>query len=339
MSVIFCDSPHARNGATKFTSYSPSSIQAGVNPDGEDAYRFAASGSPAIFYRFTPVASCMINTRMRSSTLSGDANSTTSDVIAFYGDSGGTRHLTFCLLTDGSVRVRRGTGAGTILGTSAIGLVVANVWFDLEMRVTIADAGGRVQVWINGDSTPVIDFTGDTKNAGTNTTVDQVLWSRANTGNMEVSDLVVRDDTTFVGPLRVATSLPTGAGTHTDLTPSPAVANYLNVDEQTPDGATSFNAGVTEGDIDTYAMGDLPAGTWDVLAVQWTAHVQKSDAGAKFGRPVLRVGGTDYVGASQALPATYAARTEIFNTSPDTATTWTEAEVDALEAGIEVRDS
>lgn len=336
MPVLFMDTPDSREGATKWNDYDPS-IAAGVTPDGGDAYSYASSGSPATGKAITPTASVVVNCRMHNTTLSGDGDATNSDVLWFGTDAGATRHINFGFLTDGSVRIRRGAGTGTILATSAPGVLTASVWFDLEVRVTIADAGGRAQVWVNGAL--VIDFTGDTRNGGTSTLIDMVVWSRGNSGTQRAADFVIRDDTAPIGPCRVVALRPNGAGAHTDLTPTGAATNWEAVDEQTPDGLTSYNASALEGDIDTYTLGDLPAGTWDVIALQAVWQAAKSDANAKFARPVLRIGGTDYVGASQAVPASFGALRQVFNTSPDTAAAWTEAEVDALEAGIEVRDS
>ena len=63
--------------------------------------------------------------------------------------------------TNGSVDVRRGTG--TVLGTSAAGLVTANTWFYLEAKIFHANSGGTYTVRVN--NTQVINGSGDTNNA------------------------------------------------------------------------------------------------------------------------------------------------------------------------------
>jgi hypothetical protein len=331
------DSANGGDVASRWSS-ATLSIIAGASPSGRAAYRLTNSTGQTLGKNIPDTASLLVGWKGRLSALNND-NSGNTALFAIRSDSGSLTHLTFCTLSTGVVRIRRGTATGTILADSAIGIVSVDTWHHFEIRATIADSGGRVEVWV--DDVKVIDFTGDTRNGGTKTDIDNTGYGRTLGGNWDLSDISIASETTNYGVTMVAMSLPSGNGNSSGLTGSDAnqVDNYLHVDEATPDGNTSYVAGDTEGQKDTYALADLPSGTWDVIAVQTVLNAIKSDAGTRFMRPVLRSGTTDYPGASVAVAESYLSYLEVFTTDPDTAAAWTQSGVNALEVGPEVRDS
>lgn len=260
--------------------------------------------------------------------------------ISFYGDSGATQHITVvAALTNHRIEIRRGDAAGTLLASSANDVWADNGWFYLESAVTVADSGGTVEVRLNAGTTPVVSYTGDTKNGGTATTIDAVSWGAGNNTSF-IDDVYVTDSTgsspanTFLGDVRVVTVFPTGAGSSTGLTPSTG-SNWAAVDD-VPPSATDYSGSPTSGARDTYAAGDLPAGASTVYGARLVSYMHKSDAGAKSMKPAIKVGSTVYYGATQALAVSMTRYDDVFLTSPATSSAWTVSEINGAEIGAEV---
>ena len=68
-------------------------------------------------------------------------------------------------------RVRRGNAGGTVLGTTATGLIAINTWYYIELQVVLSDTVGVVNLTIDGTSRLALTSQ-DTKNAGTKTVFD-----------------------------------------------------------------------------------------------------------------------------------------------------------------------
>lgn len=258
--------------------------------------------------------------------------------IVFYGDAGITAHLSLRINADGTLKLCLGDG-GTTLATSTA--TVSNArWRYLEMSGTIADSGGRAIVKLDGVT--VIDFTGDTKNGGTNTTIDTVKFGASNNNSnapITWDDVYICDDTgltnnTFLGDVRVQTLLPTGAGASTQFTPSVGF-NWDNVNDA-PYVSTTYNSDSVSGHRDTYAMGDLLSGTGTIFGVQDVILALKSDAGAASIKAALKSGATVYYDATINLGTSLAGSSAIREVDPATSAAWTPTNVNALEFGAEV---
>lgn len=265
-----------------------------------------------------------------------------SGLLAFFGDSGTTQHLTLSSTdaTNGQLTLYRGAHGGTSLATASVPKIGAiNQWIYLEVSATIADSGGTCEVKVDG--TTVINFTGDTKNAGTATTIDAVaIFNTA----MWYDDWYILDDVdsgisgnplnTFLGERRVHTSLPSAAGSSTGWTPDSG-SNFARVNEQ-PYSATSnvqTNAAVA-GTRDMYTIADLPSNATSVTAVAVTVIAKKSDAGAASIKPSVRSGGTNYDGSTIALTPSDLTYQQRWSADPATGAAWTVSAVNAMEAGV-----
>ena len=90
-------------------------------------------------------------------------------------------------------------------------------------------------------------------------------------------DDVYVDVAEFYGDVNIDVIRPNGPST-SGWTPSPAVANWMNVDDITPDGDTSTVASTTVGDLDLYTMEAIPTGLV-IKAIQGIASVKKDTAG------------------------------------------------------------
>lgn len=73
-----------------------------------------------------------------------------------------------------------------------------------------------------------------------------------------------------------------------------------------------------------------------------TASYRINNAGGGAGqsaRPYVRIGGTDYFGASNSPGGTYTTYTHTWTTNPATGLAWTQGDLSALVAGLEIQDS
>lgn len=266
------------------------------------------------------------------------STSTLSWSLSFYGDSGVTQHITVQVSTGNVIEVRRGTTGGTLLATGTT--VLGTSWHYIECRVTIADSGGIVQVRLDGSTSNEINFSGDTKNAGTNTTIDAIGFGHAGSGTTTIADFHVKNtagsvNNTWLGDVCVRTIVPTGDGNQSGLTGSDgnSVSNWQQVDEL-PVSSTDYNGGTTAALSDTYGFGDLPAGVTTVYGVAVNAFWAKSDAGAASANVRTRVASTNYDGATQALTTSYVGYQEIREANPNTSAAWSASDVNGAEFGM-----
>ena len=103
-----------------------------------------------------------------------------------------------------------------------------------------------------------------------------------------------------------------------------------------PNDDTDYVQSDTVGHQDSYEMGDIPISGGTVQAVQWLARAKLDASGYGDFQRLLRQGGVDYNGAKDLHPdVSYKYFQEILEKAPDD-TEWTEAKVNALEAGMEV---
>jgi hypothetical protein len=259
----------------------------------------------------------------------------------------------FIILKDGTttqVRVEyatgilRITGPSGVLATGSTNLINGGVYY-VEFKATIADAiaANSCVLRLNGVVECTAPAGSDTK-ATANAFANSVTLMTAGANfvpQCAISDLYILDGTgavnnDFLGDKRVEPCFPAAAGTATNWTPTGAAANWDCVNEAVADGDTTYVAGATVGQYDTYALQDLVAGAAAVNGVQVRLVARKDDAGSRALAPALRVNGTNYDGATIALGDGYLPSTQAWDLNPDTAAAWTDAQVNALEAGVKL---
>lgn len=228
--------------------------------------------------------------------------------------------------------------------SSLFGVAQEDKWYDFFIVKTYHASTGSMKVWING----ALSLNLTSLNTGTIPTGSDLYFGgfgSTDVNSMWVMDIVMGDGSDspsadYPYSLQAHTLLPTGNGTTSGLTGSDTnqTDNYLLVDESDPDNA-DYCGSATEGNKDTYAMGDLSSTTEGVLAVIGENIQAKSDSGAKYMRSVLRTASTDYVGTSVALSESYTFTTYVWDENPNTVSAWTGTEANGIEFGAEVRDS
>ena len=228
---------------------------------------------------------------------------------------------------------RRG---GTQIATGTT-VYVTNEWLLVEVYVLINDSTGRVIVKINGVDLE-IDFTGDTRNAGTLGKIDR-LGAGSSVINVVTSgyfDDFVVDDAGWIGDTRIAGLSPDGAGNSAQWDPS-AGANYACVDEVPASDADYVSTNVND-EIDTYSLANLGVSPYSVKAVQVLARARKEGASTPQNIAlVVRTGSTDYPSSDQGLGTNFKGHVNLWEQNPNTAAAWTESDVNGLQPGVKSR--
>jgi hypothetical protein len=241
---------------------------------------------------------------------------------------------------DGSMSFKRGA---TVLETTDPGITSHDVWFYLELLVTIHGSTGSYEV--RKDGTTILSGSGvNTQNGGTAQANRLYLSGGASStgvsGGVHYDDLVIQSGaaSAFLGDCRVDTFLPDSDGASAQFTPSAGSDNYAMVDDATnPDLDTTNVESSTIGHIDLYGFPALSHTPAAIYAVQVSPMVNKTDSGFRSMKPVMRSGGVNYEGDEKSIGAdTFIWVPTIYEEDPDTSAAWTIAGVNALEAGQKV---
>jgi hypothetical protein len=239
---------------------------------------------------------------------------------------------------DGSFSVFVSTA--TLAFTTAVGLWVTSTHYLLELYLNIADAAGTLTLKVDGIQRGT--FSGDTK-PGADTQVDRISFQNNSAYNFYIDDFGLNDtaggvDDSWLGDGKIIGIKPNAAGNYTQWTPS-AGSNWQNVDEVPHTSDTDYNSESLASDKDSYNL-EACGLTSVTIKRAWIEMVARNTvADGSQARMFLRAGGTDYndsVGA-RTLTASYARYVSgQWTTDPSDAAAWTTADLDALEAGIEV---
>lgn len=238
---------------------------------------------------------------------------------------------------------------GSTLLVSLPGAYNPNLNHWLAVNVIAANAGGIIDVWldgarVNGLSGPGFPtFTGDTQQDAVNADWDHFGWggniapSSAGVnsgGNWYVDDVFVTDAVTGrITETYIIPIVPNGDSVPLTLTPNPVVAHYLNVDE-IPANDADYNGTSVSGDQDFYDMTAPPAGS-AVVAVNFCARATR-DGALTHGEVGITSGATTVYSAAAVLPASpsFLDMQVISEADPDTGVAWTNAGVAAVKAGF-----
>jgi len=239
-----------------------------------------------------------------------------------------------------------GTSAGTLLGSSSA-TIPADTWHLVEWRMQITSTSAGVsEVWLDGAR--VINFSGDNTNSA-NANVQSLrlgLITALNLANLSyaaIDDIAINDTSGTInngqiGDGRVVLLKPNGAGSNTAQTRggTDSGANWSQVDELPP-SLTDYVFSATAATRDTYALEDIPAGSWTVNCVEVVAFAANSDALTGSLGLTVKSGATTNEGTAQALTTTGAYYRQQYETDPNTTAAWSNAAVNALEVGTTVR--
>jgi hypothetical protein len=249
-------------------------------------------------------------------------------------------HLTLSVSNTGVLTVYRGTSGGTSLGASSAGAFdyLAGFAF-IEMKWTIDNSAGAVEVRVNGVAVIGPLTSQDTQNAGTASWNSVKFGAGNNAGSNDYDDFYALDGSgggtlaTFLGDVRVDTVYPTGNGNTSGSTPSTGTNRGTTVDEPSTTNTTYYNTLTAVNYKDTLTLTDAPNVGATPLGVQVNVYALKTDAGIGTLAPVLRHSGTDYDGTAKALNTSYGFNVcQAYGLNP-AGGAWTESDFNALEVG------
>ncbi len=129
---------------------------------------------------------------------------------------------------------------------------------------------------------------------------------------------------------------PNAPGDETNLTPFPGTgeANYEDINEVICDEDATYVSG---GGRDLYNIANHSVGSGTIYAVR--VHAVCKTAASGFCRLYVKSGSTiDFANTSYYLTTEYAEYAQEWEDNPDTGNPWTWAEVDSLQAGIQITD-
>lgn len=266
-----------------------------------------------------------------------DGTMNAGDMLKFYAYNGITEQIVLRKTAAGELAVDRGS---TQLGiTSGANLISFN-WYYIEIDVTFGDStAGSVDVFVDNVSKLSLSSIDTRATAGEN--CGQIGLMGNNNGH-EFDDVYVLDDTgtdqtTRIGPCFIETVIPDSNGTTNNFTASPAVANYLNVDDgNTPDDDTTYNHSTTVTHKDLYGMAALSSTIDTVYAVMPRSHVKSTAGGARGVKNVARSSATEVDGTEKNVDAGYRFVDHIYENDPNGGGAWTESSVNAAEFGIKI---
>ena len=268
--------------------------------------------------------------------------------FAFRRNSGGTgnQRVLFkdgndvtCIRVDftdtGRVRMR----CGAIDVQSATNLIKINAWQHIEFKVLLHDSTGTYEVRL--EQVDILSDTGVDTRSGLATLSQFMIEAGTYSGALYFDDLFICDGSggvndDFRGDCRVDTLMPDGAGTYTDFTPS-AGANWQNVDDDgVIDNDTTYNESKTVGHQDTYNMEALSALGTTIYGVAANSCGRKTDAGPKGFKQLTIAGGTEDLGDEVLVTSDYKVYQKVMDVNPDDSAAWAEADVNAVESGVEL---
>jgi hypothetical protein len=238
--------------------------------------------------------------------------------------------MTMTISAAGEVLIRSGNQVGTILGTSATGVIVAGSFCYIEIKSTAHATLGTVEVRVNGQSVLTII------NGNTGGSYGAIAFGKQGTNNdspgMWWDDLVIWDTTgarcnDFLGDRRCFTSFPTADTAEADWAPSTGVNGYACIDEVPPSDVDYVEA-ATAGDISEYDKTTVTIDTNDVAAAVVFARAAKTDAGVSTFR--LGLHSASFVtNSDEIFPGTgYTFYERIFELDPNGNVPWTKTAID-----------
>jgi len=258
-------------------------------------------------------------------------------LIAYTDDPGAySNYLSLRLNTNGGVEVTR---TGTLIASSANGVVAVDTWHYYEVWFKPLNSDGRAVVYVDG--VKVIDYTGDT------TAEEEFInsWKISGIESSNVKpptafdDIVVNDpngttNNTFPGMVRLLPIRAAADGTHNQW--ARAAVDLGSSAAQTRNGSFDFTM-LQTASADKKAtfipeLPDLPDGsTIKNVVVNAFARVESGEGSIA---PMIISNNTESVGDDMPLTPTWSCYSKVWAENPDDSLPWEEADLATLEIGV-----
>jgi len=243
------------------------------------------------------------------------------------------------------IEVRRGQDTIIAVGTTSM---VAQTWYQMEIKVTIHETNGAIEIRLNGNEE--MQLTGlNTKKSPSEVGIKGFYIQGNNIDDLVVMDTTGDKNNDFLGWARVYHSKPISDGTYgpsanpSDVgwIPDTGVDGYAVIDESPPSASSYIESDSYNSQI-TFNMDPLPltANILTVEAVEIDYHVIMADPFAKMMTPLLYNGG-ELVGGDViplvevAKRIRYIYETNLALGNPSVGEDWTIANFNSTEFGIE----
>lgn len=226
---------------------------------------------------------------------------------------------------------------GTAVATSTV-TIPQNTHFRLEFATELTTTG-RIRIWLLGNSTPVIDYTGNvTRGLSTATPFFTLgnyawvyigmvaLWDEASGGAF----------TGYMGDFRPVRLLPNAAGDLSQSTPAGAPTRHEAVDDSFRNGTADYVVFNTNGQKDLYNYTDLTV-SGDILTVIAEPVAWKVGSGGNVRlKNECRSAGID--ASSAEIPVRFESISPLglseFMVDPATGVAWTQSGLNAAQFGV-----
>lgn len=327
--------------AKKWTSQDASGISALVAGRNGQAIRFTTSA----------VGWCLKGTPLRDTLIAGMAFrvAATANIVLMQFRDPGYAIANVCLTSAGAISLTLSTnnsGGNTVVATSATTPISAGNWYYIEAKFTMDDTNGYFEVKI--DEVSVVDFTGDTSRQGASpysqlgaVLIGGSILSFQSTRTLDIDDLYIADTLAgqvmdYVGDCRIACLYPNGEGNTQEWTAQGGGNHYDEVKEAKLDNDTTYEECTTYPKKTLYTFDDLTGVVGSVAAIQTVAATRKTQTGGAVYAHTVRSNGIDTDGDDKAFSAgsSYNYTTQIWEQDPSDSVDWTEARVNAVEAGV-----
>lgn len=225
-------------------------------------------------------------------------------------------------------------GAGTLLGTTAGPVIVANAWQHIEAKVFFHATAGTVEIRVEGVTVLALaakDTLGG--NAGPCAQVSNRNHSGA--GNEHyLKDYIIWDgsgttNTDFIGSCAVV-SLTPSADVSLNWTPSSGVTGWSKINESPPDDDAGYiQAGDPPPAAAVFALTDLPAHVTSVKALMTLVRSRKTDGGDGNLQVSMKSGASTTNGTDRPITTAYTYWPDLFPLDPATGAAWLPSAVNA----------
>jgi hypothetical protein len=251
-----------------------------------------------------------------------------------------------CILlnTDNTLSLVRSTTTA-VTGGKSTNTIVANTWYYIEMKCTIASSIGANTWQLNVNGTNWVNVTtGQNSQQTGNATANLVVLGEVGFSNTSVPFFDYCDfycdgggavnGGAFWGDTKIECHWPIATGTYTAWTP----VNGLGVgciNDETPSGDINYLSDNTTNDKSTFLFQPLGSTPASIMCVQTVYDIRKNDSGTRQVADYCRSNGTDAVGTTVNPGNSYVMYTNVLNQDPHTSAAWTASNLNAAEFGVE----
>lgn len=261
------------------------------------------------------------------------SNALSRNLMVLNQAGGTTAQFSIYQNSDGSISVRNGNG-GTVLGTSATGLLTLLTWCYIEVSVVIGNSGS-LTLDLNG--TEVINVSGVDTMGAANVNVGRItLPEPASSGTMWYDDLYVRDDLIKAGPSAIVyrRALAAVPGGDFNMTATSAYIHPLLVDDFAADTA-SYITGDAVSEDQFFTMENLSKLSGSGVRAITIIGFAKVNSGTGTVDAIVNSNGDTSI-SSWNLDTTFRFRRKTVTLDPDTGALWTRGALAAMQAGIAI---